>query len=59
MAANSLLDRGWGKAALLVDMQGEIKQLVEVKLSVVQAAPARNIDATCGELSAPSEENPS
>jgi hypothetical protein len=47
MAANSLLDRGWGKAAQLVDVQGEIKQLVEVKLNVVQAAPARNIDATC------------
>jgi hypothetical protein len=45
MAANSLLDRGWGKAAQLVDVQGEIRQLVEVKLNVVQAAPARTIDA--------------
>jgi hypothetical protein len=40
MAANSLLDRGWGKAAQHVDVQGEIRQLVEVKLNVVQAAPA-------------------
>jgi hypothetical protein len=40
MAANSLLDRGWGKATQLVDVQGEVRQLVEVKLSVVQAAPA-------------------
>jgi hypothetical protein len=47
VAANCLLDRGWGKAAQLVDVQGEIRQLVEVKLNVVQAAPARNIDATC------------
>jgi hypothetical protein len=47
MAANSLLDRGWGKAAQLVEVEGEIKQLVEVKLNVVAAAPARNIDATC------------
>jgi hypothetical protein len=44
MAANSLLDRGWGKAAQLVDVQGDVKHVVEVKLSVVQA---RNIDATC------------
>jgi hypothetical protein len=47
MAANSLMDRGWGKAAQLVAVDGEIRQLVEVKLSVVSAAPARNIDATC------------
>jgi hypothetical protein len=47
MAANSLIDRGWGKAAQLVDVAGEIRQLVEVKLNVVAAAPARNIDATC------------
>ena len=38
MAANSLIDRGWGKAAQLVDVQGEVKQLVEVKLSVVQSS---------------------
>jgi hypothetical protein len=38
VAANSLLDRGWGKAAQLVDVQGEIRQLVEVKLNVVQAS---------------------
>ena len=36
MAANSLLDRGWGKAAQIVAVDGEIRQLVEVKLSVVQ-----------------------
>jgi hypothetical protein len=40
MAANSLIDRGWGKAAQLVDVQGEVRQLVEVKLSVVQASSA-------------------
>jgi hypothetical protein len=40
MAANSLMDRGWGKAAQLVDVQGEIRQLVEVKLNVVQASHA-------------------
>jgi hypothetical protein len=44
MAANSLLDRGWGKAAQLVDVQGEIRQLVEVKLSVVEAKPAPTIE---------------
>jgi len=38
MAANALLDRGWGKAAQLVAVDGEIKQLVEVKLNVVHAA---------------------
>jgi hypothetical protein len=43
MAANALLDRGWGKAAQLVDVQGEIKQLVEVRLNVVQAAPASHV----------------
>ena len=32
------MDRGWGKAAQLVDVQGEVKQLLEVKLSVVQAS---------------------
>jgi hypothetical protein len=55
MAANSLLDRGWGKAAQLVDVQGEIRQLVEVKLNVVQAAPAAHVlpnpDARCIEHS--------
>ena len=35
LAANSLLDRGWGKAAQLVAVDGEIRQLVEVKLNVV------------------------
>jgi hypothetical protein len=38
VAANSLIDRGWGKAAQLVDVQGEVRQLVEVKLSVVSPA---------------------
>jgi len=28
MAANALLDRGWGKAAQLVAVDGEIRQLV-------------------------------
>jgi hypothetical protein len=36
MAANALLDRGWGKAAQLVAVDGEVRQLVEVKLNVVQ-----------------------
>jgi hypothetical protein len=40
-------DRGWGKAAQLVAVDGEIRQLVEVKLNVVHSAPARDIDATC------------
>ena len=40
MAANALLDRGWGKAAQLVAVDGEIRQLVEVKLNVVQASHA-------------------
>jgi hypothetical protein len=57
MAANSLLDRGWGKAAQLVDVQGEVKQLIEVKLSVVQAAPARNIDATCEPIALEHKDN--
>src|SRR5215472_18389877 len=34
-AAVALLDRGWGKAAQLVAVDGEIRQLVEVKLNVV------------------------
>ena len=44
MAANALLDRGWGKAAQLVAVDGEIKQLVEVKLSVVTARETRAIE---------------
>src|SRR5215471_11058054 len=40
MAANALLDRGWGKAAHLVAVDGEVRQLVEVKLNVVQASHA-------------------
>src|SRR5262249_1020399 len=39
MAANALLDRGWGKAAQLVAVDREVRQLVEVKLNVV---PAQN-----------------
>src|SRR5215469_14109531 len=35
MAANALLDRGWGKAPQTVAVDGEIRQLVEVKLNVV------------------------
>ena len=44
MAANALLDRGWGKAAQLVAVDGEIKQLVEVKLGVVTAGESRAIE---------------
>src|SRR5215469_9436421 len=51
MAANALLDRGWGKAAQLVAVDGEIRQLVEVKLNVVQPGADRVIE---GQLSAPS-----
>jgi hypothetical protein len=58
MAANSLLDRGWGKAAQLVDVQGEVRQLVEVKLSVVQAEPMCNIDATCETIAWEYKDNP-
>ena len=39
-AAIHLLDRGWGKAAQLVAVDGEVRQLVEVKLNVVQASHA-------------------
>ena len=44
LAANSLLDRGWGKAAQLVAVDGEIRQLVEVKLNVVRAGEQRAIE---------------
>ena len=44
MAANSLIDRGWGKAAQLVDVQGDVKHLLEVKLTVVE--PQCNLLAT-------------
>ena len=50
-AAVALLDRGWGKAAQLVAVDGEIRQLVEVKLNVVQPGADRVIE---GQLSAPS-----
>ena len=42
LAANSLLDRGWGKAAQLVAVDGEIRQLVEVKLNVVRSKDLSN-----------------
>ena len=35
MAAGMVIDRGWGKAAQLIEVQGEIKQLVAVQLNVV------------------------
>src|SRR6516162_685790 len=43
-AAIHLLDRGWGKAARLVAVDGEIKQLVEDKLNVVTAGESRAIE---------------
>ena len=43
MAANSLLDRGWGKAPQHVEHEGAIKQLVRVELSVVQASAASHV----------------
>ena len=46
MAANALLDRGWGKAAQLVAVDGEIKQLVEVKLNVVRS-PDMSTEQVC------------
>src|SRR5215471_16798752 len=57
MAAVALLDRGWGKAAQLVAVDGEIKQLVEVKLSVVPADRPRNIDATCDPMALEYKDN--
>jgi len=48
MAANALLDRGWGKAAQLVAVDGEIRQLVEVKLNVVHASQANASQALPG-----------
>ena len=44
MAANALLDRGWGKAAQLVAVDGEIRQLVEVKLNVVRPDTPKDVD---------------
>ena len=46
MAANSLMDRGWGKAAQLVDVQGEIRQLVEVS-SMLSRLPMRFPTSPC------------
>ena len=40
MAANALLDRGWGKAKQQVEHNGEVRRLIEVKLNVVQASHA-------------------
>jgi hypothetical protein len=54
LAANSLIDRGWGKAAQLVAVDGEIRQLVEVKLNVVRSDPPKTIDA----VASPSLPNP-
>ena len=54
MAANALLDRGWGKAAQLVAVDGEIRQLVEVKLSVVHP---KTLDATTNLLTNPEKPN--
>ena len=39
-----MLDRGWGKAAQLVAVDGEIRQLVEVKLNVVHVDRPKNLD---------------
>lgn len=39
-AAQTLLDRGWGRAVQHVEQSGEVRQLVEVKLSVVSPALA-------------------
>src|SRR5215471_19457671 len=57
MAANALLDRGWGKASQLVAVDGEIRQLVEVKLNVVQPDRPRNIDATCDHMALEYKDN--
>ena len=61
MAANALLDRGWGKAAQLVAVDGEIRQLVEVKLNVVhpsQALPGPGvIDAKSNDINSLSEDS--
>src|SRR5947199_43764 len=56
MAANALLDRGWGKAAQTVAVDGEIRQLVEVRLSVVAASTEqarRAIDITSKSVALP------
>ena len=39
-----MLDRGWGKAAQLVAVDGEIRQLVEVKLNVVRPDTPKDVD---------------
>ena len=61
MAANALLDRGWGKAAQLVAVDGEIRQLVEVKLNVVHASQALPgpgvIDAKSNDINSLSEDS--
>jgi hypothetical protein len=51
-AAVALLDRGWGKAAQLVAVDGEIRQLVEVKLNVVTP---NNLEQTTTKLLTNSE----
>jgi hypothetical protein len=47
MAAGMIIDRGWGKAAQVLAIDGEIRQLVEVKLNVVQP---KTLDATATKL---------
>jgi len=54
---HGLTDRGSGKAAQLVAVDGEIKQLVEVKLNVVQPDRPRNIDATCDPIALEYKDN--
>jgi hypothetical protein len=40
------MDRGWGKAAQIVAVDGEIRQLVEVKLNVVRS-PDMSSEQAC------------
>src|SRR5215470_11165833 len=55
MAAGMVIDRGWGKATQLVAIDGEIRQLVEVKLNVVH--PKVIGDATTKLLTNPDNPN--
>src|SRR5215469_9963002 len=50
MAAGMVIDRGWGKAAQLVAVDGEVRQLVEVKLNVVRADDLKVLDGTTTKL---------
>jgi hypothetical protein len=47
MAAGMIIDRGWGKAAQVLAIDGELRQLVEVKLNVVQP---KSLDNTTTKL---------